>query len=411
MSSAKWKQPFHTARRILAGQWIKLNPQVKIIGVTGSYGKTNTSLAITTVLSQKAPTLQTDLNLDTVYNIPITVLKLRPKHKFLVLEMGVDHPGEMDSYLKMAKPFIGVITGITPVHSDEEHLGSLEGIVNEKGKLLESLPENGWAILNHDNFDVCRMATKTKAKVVWYGIEGKNDFWADKIKVDFTGTTFNLHAPELTLESPKVKMGLIGKHFVHAALAAAAVGWVNGLTVEQIISGIEELEPLDGRLSVEEGPAGTVLLNDAKRANPISTIAGLETLTELPTEGRRIAVLGEMGELGDAAEDQHKLLGQKSASLNLDYLITVGPLQKLTAEEAVKKGMDEKKVIWVNDVAQAAGVLKKIIKKGDLLYLKGSLLRHMERIIYLLDGKQVDCRLTSCHYYHPCSQCRLLNSS
>lgn len=190
--TVKWKQPFHQARRILAKFWLKCHPWVTIIGITGSYGKTNTTRAITTVLAEKYRTLPTDLNLDTIYNLPITILKLRPWHQKLVLEYGVDHKGEMDFHLSLVKPFMGVITGINPTHSDPELLGSLAGVIKEKSKLLQALPKEGWAIFNWDDKNVRKMAKKTKAQILSYGLDRQADFGAEKIKVSFSGTEFIL---------------------------------------------------------------------------------------------------------------------------------------------------------------------------------------------------------------------------
>lgn len=411
MTDAGWKQPLHDLRRVAAKTWLSFFPRVIIIGITGSYGKTNTTRAIASVLSQKAPTLQTDLNLDTIYNLPVTILKLRPKHKFLVLEMGVDHKNEMDFHLSLVKPSMGVVTGVTPVHSEPELLGSLEGIIEEKGKLLEALPKNGWAILNRDDAHVRGMAKKTKAKILWYGIKVKGDLWVEKIKVDFSGTTFILHFDNSNDRSVRVKIPLIGKHFAHAALAAAAVGWIQGLTLKEIVSGLSKLEPLVGRMSIEKGPLETILLNDSLRANPASTMAGLETLAALPARGRRVAVLGEMGELGDFAEVGHRQIGQKVADLKIDFLVSIGPLQRFTAEEAIKNGMKKENVFWVKDVAAAADTLRGILRKDDLLYLKGSLLRHLERVVMLLRGERVDCLAVSCHNYDQCLECPQLRKS
>lgn len=406
MASRGWKQPLHEARRFLAKNWVRVFRDVRVIGVTGSYGKTNTCRAITEVLSQKAATLQTDLNLDTVYNLPITLLKLRPKHKFLVLEMGVDHKGEMDSYLELVKPTIGVVTGISPVHSEPELLGSLEGIIEEKERLLSALPKDGWAILNWDDPYVREMAPKAKAKIYRYSlVDKKADFWAEKIKVDFSGTSFVLHANHFSEQILKIKMGLIGKHFVHAALAAVAIGVIGGLAEEEIQRGLAKLKPLPGRLSLEKGPRETILLDDHLRANPASTMAGLETLAMLPCQGRKMAILGEMGELGEYKEDEHRKIGRKIAGLEIDFLVGIGPLQRLTIEEAVENGMKKENVFWAKDVLQAAEILARLIKKDDLLYLKGSLLRHLERIIMLLEGKSVACRVTSCHIYNQCPSC------
>ncbi|MGB9911170.1 MAG: UDP-N-acetylmuramoyl-tripeptide--D-alanyl-D-alanine ligase [Microgenomates group bacterium] len=401
-----WKQIFHFTRRILAKTWLKFFPHLTIIGITGSYGKTNTTRAITEVLSQKAPTLQTDINLDTIYNLPITILKLRPKHRYLVLEYGVDHKNEMDFHLSLVKPHIGVITGINPTHSDPELLGSLEGIVSEKSKLLKALSKTGWAILNKDDIRVLPMAKVTQAKVIWYGTSPKADYWAENIKVNFSGTEFTLCHQK---ERIKIITGLIGRHFVHACLVGAIVGRLVGLDWELIKKGLKNLKPLKGRLSVEKGPLETILIDDHLRANPASTQAGLETLSELPTKGKRVAVLGEMGELGVMAEKEHREIGKKIAQLkNIDYFLGIGPLQKLAVKEAEKLGKDKNQLFWAKDVLEAGEILKKILKKGDLFYLKGSLLRHTERILLILEGKKVGCRVTSCHFYWQCQNCPYL---
>ena len=409
-----WKQPLHRVRRILAKLWLKLNPQVKIIGITGSYGKTNTARAITIVLSEKFKTLQTDLNLDTIYNLPLTLLKLRPWHQVLVLEYGVDHQNEMDFHLNLVKPSVAVVTGINPTHSDSELLGSLAGVIKEKSKLLEALHSDGLAILNWDDKEVRKMAKKSRAPVWRYGTSPQGDFWAEDIKVDFSGTRFKLGYTKSSLRTKlcQIKTGLVGRHFVHECLAAAAVGRKLGLDWEEIKRGLSLLEPLKGRMSLEKGPQGSTLINDVLRANPASTMAGLQVLAELPaspeggpTKGRRIAVLGEMGELGTLAERSHREVGKQVAGLKIDYLVAVGPLQKFVAEEAKKGGMRPEKVFWVKDVHQAAKALEKILKKGDLVYLKGSLLRHLERVLLLLNQRKVGCRKTICHHYHPCSTC------
>lgn len=409
MATASWKELFHVGRRFLAKNWLKFHPQLTIIGVTGSYGKTSTTRAIATVLAQRSPTLQTDLNLDTVYNLPITLLKLRSQHNFLVLEMGVDHKGEMDSHLSLVKPSIGVVTGVTPVHAEPELLGSLEGIVEEKSKLPEALPKNGWAILNRDNRYVWEMAKNTQAKVLGYGLASGADFWADQIKVSLTGTSFDLHYsdPQSGRKAllAGVKMGLLGEHFVHAALAATAVGLICGLSKEQIITGLVKLKPLPGRMSLEKGPLGITVLDDHLRANPASTLAGLKTLKTLVHRGRKIAILGEMGELGRYTQEEHRRIGKEVAGLKIDFLLGVGPLQKLTIEEAVKNGFAEDQVFWAQNVREAAIFFKSYLKDGDLVYLKGSLLKHLERIIILLEGRKVTCDLVSCHYYQPCQTC------
>ncbi len=385
---------FHTSRRVLAKIWLQSHAKTTVVGVTGSYGKTNTSVAINSVLSEKFKTLMTDINLDTNFNIPITVLKLKDQEK-LILEYGVDHIGEMDKHLSLAKPKIAVVTGIAPVHSDSSHLGSLENIIKEKSKLVEALPKEGWAVLNWDAPEVRSMREKTKGQIFYYGLDKDNcRIWANRIKVTMVGLEFNLHHKD---EMVKVKTSLVGKHYVYSCLAAAAVGILSEMPLSLVARGLEKLQPLEGRMSLEAGPKNSILLNDSRRANPASTVAGLQALKDLPAK-RKIAVVGEMGELGDWEEKGHRQVGKEAGLLKPDYLIAVGPLTKFIAQEA-EKSMRKGSVIWVNDVFEAAGVLTGILKKGDLVYLKGSLLKHLERIPLIMEGKKVDPDEIAFHRY------------
>ena len=377
--------PFHFSRRILAKLWLMSHPSVTVIGVTGSYAKTNTTVSIANILALKFKTLQTDLNLDTLYNISTTILHLGDQKK-LVLEYGVDHQNEMDNHLFVAKPSVAVVTGISPVHADKEHLGSLEKIITEKTKLVTVLPKSGFAILNWDDSNVRRMSQASSAQIIFYGTDPKNcHVWADKVKVGFKGTEFDLHVRS---EKIRMKTKLIGAHHVHNILAASAVALTQKMTLKEISKAVQKLEPLEGRLSVEPGPKDIVILNDSRRANPDSTIAGLQVLNDLSGK-RKIAVLGEMGELGRYDEEGHREVGRFIKSIKIDYIIGVGDSAKFIVEEATKS-MKKDKVILAKDVFEAAGLLETILKKGDLLYLKGSLLKHVERIILLLEGKDVD---------------------
>lgn len=395
----------HETRRKIAKLWLKINFQKTVIGVTGSYGKTSTVKAINQVLSRKYSTLQTDLNLDTLYNLPITSLKLRPKHKFLILEYGIDKRNEMDFHLSLIKPDIGVLTGITPVHADKEHLQSLSNIINEKQKLLSALPKNGYVILNYDDENVRKMAKATKAKIIWFGTSSKCQIWADKIKMNSSGMTFTVHFNYLNWPKKRVfRTGLIGEHFVQGCLVSIFIGKLYGLDDCEIDQALKDLKPLKGRLSLEKGPKETILLDDHLRANLVSTLVGLDTFSKLPGK-RKIAILGEMGEMGQYSVRGHREIGKKAALLNLDYLFCIGPLQKETAITALENGMKREQVYDIDDVLLAGKSLKNLIKKGDFLYLKGSLLRHMERILLILDNKRVNCKQISCHNYKQCQDC------
>jgi len=397
------KELFHYLRRILAKIWLDINLQLTVIGVTGSYGKTVTTRAIARVLGAKYSVNQTDLNLDTIFNLPITLLKTKIWNERLVLEYGVDHIGEMDRHLSLVKPKIAVLTGITPVHSDEEHMGSLQNIILEKSKLIQSVPENGFAVFNYDDELSRKVGEEFIGKKFFYGLNSKADIWADKVKINIDGTEFELMDKE---EKIQIKTGLLGYPAIHACLVAYLIGREQGVKKEKIMQKLSELTPLPGRFSIEPGPLGTVLVNDAKRANPASTIAGLKSLAEFP--GRKVAVLGEMGELGNAKEKMHREIGCEAAKLKIDLVVGVGPLTKHIIDEAEKNGLKKNQLFWAEDVAEAAEILKTILKKGDLLYLKASLLRHLERVIMILRDEKICCKEIICHHYDPCSTCPML---
>ena len=389
-----FKNIFHNLRRIAAKLWLLAHPKVEVIGITGSYGKTNTTAAIFTVLAEKFKVLSTDLNLDTRFNIPITALKLG-EHEKLVLEYGIDSLGEMNQHLFIAKPRVAVITGITPVHADTNHLGSVENIIREKSKLASAVPASGWVIINWDDHLARKIADSVKGKVIFYGRNRYHcQFWVSHVKTNFKGTTFKIH---FRGSSHNVKIPLIGRHHVYTVLPATIVGILSGMKWREITSGLVKLIPLDGRGNIVAGPKETILLNDSRRSNPASAVAGLQILADL-TAKRKIAVLGEMGELGKYEEEGHRNVGRKAAEAKPDYLVCVGDATKFIAEEA-RKGMRKSQVVWVKDVFEAAGVLSGILKKGDLWYLKGSLLKHLERIPLILEGKDVDMDdIASRHY-------------
>ncbi len=406
-----YKQIFHDTRRIIAGLWLNSQPAMQI-AVTGSQGKTNTAQTIAKALSVIDKTIVTDANLDTVYNVPITALKTMPWTKYAVFELGVDHPGEMAKHLQIVKPKIGVITGISPVHTDKEHLGSLANLIGEKRKLIEALPANGFAILNYDDENVRKMAPYTKAKILWYGTDKKHcDVWADNVQVSLQETAFALHT---TYEVVQAQTRLIGKHHIYTVMVTylilEAIKKLTGISfpMNRFIGIIKNLSSFSGRMSVESGPLGAIVLNDSLRANPTSTASGLQTLNEINLKkGRKIAVLAEMGEL-ENPETEHKKIGHLIGKLRIDFLVAIGPLQKYVAEEAVRSGMKKDRVFWVKDIFAAAEILKKIIKQDDLIYLKGSLLRHVERVLLILGGVKVGCAVTVCDFYHRCHHCRYL---
>lgn len=402
------REIFHSSRRLAARFWLKgLHPNILQIGITGSYGKTSTSSAIYAVLSRHAPTLMTDLNLDTIYNVPITALRVRPRHRYLVLELGIDSPGEMDFHLQIARPHISVVTGISPVHADKDHVGSLEAIIQQKGRIIEVLPDSGTAVLNHTNAHVREMASRTQAEVLFYGTDPACSYRVENLQVTLSGTRFRLQTPHGALE---VDTPLLGSHSAVNLAGAAAVAQIAGVPDETIVAAFADLKPLEGRFSVEPGANGLIWINDSLRANPASTKAGLAYLSELSVPNRKIAVLGEMGELGDHEVAEHSAVGTAAAEAGLDALIAVGKLTEHTARAAVHHGMPTSRVHTARTVQEAAQQLQKFGRPGDLVYLKGSLMRHMERIRLILAGLTVGCEVISCPFYHQCTACDFLES-
>ncbi|MFN4212787.1 MAG: UDP-N-acetylmuramoyl-tripeptide--D-alanyl-D-alanine ligase [Microgenomates group bacterium] len=400
------KKYFHQARRFLAKKWLSLWQPLRI-GITGSFGKTTTTQILFKVLSQIGPTVVTDINLDTNFNVPITALKVKPWTKFVVWELGIDHLNEMDYHLEIAKPKIGIITGISPVHTDKEHLGSLENLIKEKRKLVEHLPEKkngGVAILNFDDENVKKMASFTKAKVVFFGTDKKNCqvyFNPDKAKLTIKGTTFILKYKN---KNYPLTTKLIGKQYGYnlCAIFACLLNVLNDpkkcyLLIKKTL---KTLKPLRGRMNIEKGPLKTLLLNDCLRANPKSTDEGLKTFAQINyKKGRKIAVLGVMGELYDPI-GEHKKTGQTLFEYPPDFVIGVGEWRKFTVEEAIRLGFSKEKIFYAEDVFAAAEILKKILKPADFLYLKSSLLRNLWRIIKLLGNQPVCCQKELCPYKH-----------
>jgi len=202
----------------------------------------------------------------------------------------------------------------------------------------------------------------------------------------------------------------VGKHHVYNLMAAFLVYTVikpADFSIYRYIEVIKTLKPLRGRMSVEPGPFQTIILNDSIRANPASTLAGLTTLSEIATTGKKFALLAEMGELVDPVAE-HTKIGEAITRLHVDYLIAIGPLQKHTAENALVNGMPEDHVFWVPDVHTAAAVLKPLLHPHDIMYMKGSLLRHVERVLFILEGKDVGCKTITCPFYHSCRSCSFI---
>jgi UDP-N-acetylmuramoyl-tripeptide--D-alanyl-D-alanine ligase len=347
----------------------------RVVGVTGSIGKTTTKEMTYGVLSQRFRTLKSEGNYNSEIGLPLTLLGLEPSHQRVVLEMGMYDLGEIAELAAIARPHIGVVTNVGPSHL--ERLGTVERIAQAKTELVEALPpysSGGVAILNGDDPWVRQMAAKAEAKVFYYGLGQTCDLWANDIESQgLEGIRFRFHHGPETIYA---KVPMLGRHSVHTALAAAAVGLVEGQSWEEILDGLRGAAQL--RLVVVPGLRGSTILDDTYNSSPASSIAALNLVEEL--DGRKIAVLGDMLELGAYEEEGHRKVGRRALDV-VAVLITVGERGRLIAEEALAWGMEGEKVFIEEDNDSAIARLREIIAPGDIILVKGSRGMKMEEIV------------------------------
>lgn len=354
------------ALHALAAAW-RRRFEPLVVGVTGSIAKTSTKEATAAVLGRRFRTLKNPGNLNNEIGLPLTVLDLGPEHEVAVLEMGMYVGGEIADLARIARPRIGVVTAVQAVHLSR--IGSLEAIEAAKAELVEALPpasDGGLAILNADDERVARMAGRTAAAVRTYGFDSGADVTARAVRsLGFDGMAFELVVDGRAVP---VRLPVLGRLAVHNALAAAAVAAAVGMELEAIAAG------LGGGWSVEHRGAvvragGVALVDDSYNASPGSVRAALELLAGLP--GRRIAVLGEMLELGPAHEDGHRSVGRAAAAV-VDHLVVVGDGARAIAEAARAAGLATDRLTTVGDRAAARSVLVDLLRPGDVVLVKAS---------------------------------------
>jgi UDP-N-acetylmuramoyl-tripeptide--D-alanyl-D-alanine ligase len=359
-------------QRLAAGRRERI--PVEVIGVTGSVGKTTTKEITAAVLTGRYHVLKNEANYNNEVGLPLTLLELRREHEKAVLEMGMYALGEIRLLCQIARPRVGIVTNVGPSHL--ERLGSLEAITDAKAELVESLPPNGTAILNGDDPRVAPMARRTSARTLLYGTSPDCDVRG----LDVEGR--GLEGIAFTLECggrrTRVQTHLPGRHLLHNALAAAAAGLVEGLAVDEVISALAVVQaPL--RLTVHRARCGATVLDDTYNASPSSMMAALDLLAELP--GRRIAVLGDMRELGAMEEQGHRSVGQRAAEV-ADLIYAVGDLGRLTGEAAQEAGHEG--VSFWDSKEEAARDLRERLASGDAVLLKASRAMALETVLPLL---------------------------
>ena len=346
--------------------------ELPVVGVTGSVAKSSTKEAIATVLATRRSVLRSEGNENNEIGVPLAVLHLGPEHDVAVLEMGMYVPGDIAVLCRIARPSIGVVTAVRPIHLSRA--GSIDAIATGKAELVEALPADGLAVLNADDPRVLAMASRTAARVTSYGFAGEADVRADAIAPrGLDGMAFDLITAR---GSRPVTLPRLGRHAVHNALAAAAVALELGLSLDEIATGLGEVWALPHRSAVIR-LGDVTLIDDSYNAGPDSMLAALAALADLP--GRHVAVLGEMAELGELSEDAHRAVGEE-AGRALDLLVAVGEAAGTLADAALSVGLHPDALIRVRDADAAVAALEPALRPGDVVLVKASRSVGLERV-------------------------------
>ena len=352
---------------------------LRVIGITGSVGKSTTKEMIAEVLSTRYRTLKSPGNLNNEIGLPMTVTRLSSGYQRAVMEMGFYVPGEIAFLCDIALPQIGVVTNIGTVHA--ERAGSQEAIARGKAELVQALPPapDGVAILNFDDQWVRKMEEKTKARVFFYGLSPEAHLWADKVEgLGLEGIRFRLHYQGETLH---VRIPLIGRHSVHTALRAAAVGLVEGMNWQEILEGLSQGHT-QLRLVAVRSESGALLLDDTYNASPESMLAALNLLDEL--DGRKVAVLGDMLELGPYERGGHEMVGLRAAQV-ASVLLTFGERAHIIAEAARRPSGKRRTILEFDQFEPLVEWLKTNLTGDDVVLIKGSHGLRMDRITSMLE--------------------------
>lgn len=368
--------------------------ELPIVAVGGSNGKTTTKELIASVLRQKFSTLASEASFNNDIGVPLTLLKLDKSHKAAVLEVGTNHPGELAPLLQMIRPRYSVITSIGREHL--EFFGDISGVVKEEGALGEILPGSGKLFVNGESEWVKPIVKRTRATVVKVGQPAKlssiwgqgwsreTTFCARNIRSDESGSTFGVVAHE-DKWSGDYRVNLLGRHQITNALLAVAVGAELGLSPDEIRRGLAGCKPAKMRMQVWTAN-GVKVLDDAYNANADSMLAALQTLKDFPCSGRRVAVLGDMAELGAHSVESHAEVGRRTAELAIDQFFAIGKSAGEMASAARKSGL--KNVTEITEVETAASAVKEFLKPGDVVLLKASRATRLERVGEILKGAQ-----------------------
>ena len=341
-----------------------------VVAVTGSCGKTTVKEMLGQILIRHLCGRTPRASFNNRVGVPLTLLDAEPADEFVLCEVGTSAPGEIAHLAEIARPTIGVVTLVAPVHL--EGLGTVEGVAEEKAALVEAIPPDGAAVLNADDPRVAAMAGRCRGRVVTVGLTWEADLQAGHVIRTDRGLYFTATG------SAGFEIPVLGEHQVVLALAAAAAARELGVSIEESAAALREFEPPPMRLAVEMA-GGVVVVNDAYNASPASMRAALVLLTLWP-ERRKVFFCGDMLELGPEGRTYHEQLGQAIAEAGVARLVCVGPESKATARAAVAAGLAAENVTSVADADAAAAIASETVADGDLVLVKGSRAVHMETI-------------------------------
>ena len=352
--------------------------QARVVGITGSNGKTTTRQMTAAVLARQHETLTPVGNFNNEIGLPLTLLALTPAHEWAILELGTNNPGEIGRLADICTPDIGVLTNIGPAHL--QGLGSIEGVMQEKGDLLRRLKPDDKAVLNADDPRVMQMARVSKAGVILYGLSEDAMIRAENIRETEQAITFRLI---FAGEDSSVRLNSPGRYMVSNALAAAAVGYQIGLSCETVKAGLEAFSPVSGRMNIKQMQNGIFLIDDTYNANPDSMKVAFGTLSTLRAGSRGVLVLGDMLELGPQAQSLHGEVGALAARSGISLLYAFGEFANDVTAGACKEGMPPADT-FVGTQADIITDLKHRLLPGDWILVKGSRSMAMEKVVQAL---------------------------
>ncbi len=369
------------ALQILAHK-VLMDSQCQVVGITGSVGKTTTKEFTSLLLAEKYTVLKSEGNFNNHLGLPLSLLNLTRKHEIAVLEMGMSHQGEIQALTQIAPPDVAVITNIKPVHL--EYFESIEDIALAKKEILQGAQSDGTAVLNADDCRVLEIAKDWTGKKILFGQTDQCDIHAHKIKkMGFEGMAFRFVYGS---DSAEVKLPFLYNSYLENFLAAAGVAYAYSVPLQNILDRLPELEILPQR-GVHYRLEGDIhLIDDSYNSNPAALETALKSLSASPCK-RKIAILGDMLELGNQEDEFHHQAGRTAVQNNWNLLITVGPLGRQTAEGALLEGLKKENIISFNNSIEAAAEIDEFIQKGDLVLIKGSRGTRMEKIVKILLSK------------------------